>query len=283
MRREMAAVLLVFQFLPCCSCHSNKGSDTEGDFPVSNGGTGGLSVATLNLAMQQNSRIILRDLDRAPSVRDAGVLLFQEAVHSSSSPQGVPGEVARALRRYVAFAPEAPGVFDRGLAILSRYPIRDARVRALRAFNMRFHNRSRFSLSATVDSPSGPVHVWNVHLDTRINPEDRAGQLSAVLTEAASLSGPKVIAGDFNTNDFYWAANVLPLPASGRQAAAVARLMLAHGFRAPLQDGTATFNRFGMHLDWIYEQGLTARSSSVYPIGFSDHRAVVVRFTPAAP
>jgi endonuclease/exonuclease/phosphatase (EEP) superfamily protein YafD len=90
--------------------------------------------------------------------------------------------------------------------------------------------------------------------------------------------GPKVIGGDFNTNDFYWLSNVLPVPRPGAQAGAVERLMFANGFQAPLQDERATFNHLGMHLDWIYTHALEPKAAAVHDVPFSDHRALVVRF-----
>jgi endonuclease/exonuclease/phosphatase family metal-dependent hydrolase len=237
-----------------------------------------LSVASLNSAMEKDSRTILRDLGKAPIVRDADLLLLQEVVHSEADRHGVAGEVARALNRHVVFAPEGPGVYNRGLAILSRYPIRDTRVHTLRAFNLRFHKRLRFALAATIDTPSGPVRVCNVHLDTRINSDDRIEQLRPVLEEVESFTGPRLIGGDFNTNAFYWLWNVIPVPGIQRQAEAVRRFMSAHGFTAPLQSGLATFNHLGMHLDWIFEKGLEPHGVTVAKMPFSDHRALVMQF-----
>lgn len=239
---------------------------------------GGLSVASLNMAMEHDAHVVLRDIEAAPAVRNADVLLFQEAVNSAASTEGVPGTVARSLGMRVVFSPAGPGVYDRGLAILSRYPIRDPHVIKLEVYNLRFHNRSRFALGATIDTPAGPLRLWNVHLDTRINAQDRVAQLAPVMQEAAAAPGPKIIGGDFNTNYMYWAWNVLPLPGLGRQAEAVRQYMAGHGFAPPLQDGLVTFKRTGMHLDWIYENGLKARAAAVDRIPFSDHHALVVQF-----
>ncbi len=239
---------------------------------------GGLTVMSLNLAKETDASRILNDLHRMPGLDRVDVLLFQEAAHSEAARDGVAGAVARTLGMKVVFAPEAPGVYDRGLAILSRYPIHDAQVRRLEVFNMRFHNRARFALAATLDTPQGPMRVWNLHLDTRINAEQRLRQLGPVVEEASREAGPQLIGGDFNTNDFYWLGNVVPVPLLGRQGEAGRRFMAAHGFQAPLQRDRVTFARFGMHLDWIFVKGLAARGASVEEMPFSDHHAVRMVF-----
>ena len=50
-----------------------------------------LSVASLNLAMERDSGRILRDLATAPAVKNADILLFQEAVHSPAEMAVSPG------------------------------------------------------------------------------------------------------------------------------------------------------------------------------------------------
>jgi endonuclease/exonuclease/phosphatase family metal-dependent hydrolase len=240
----------------------------------------GLSIVSLNLAKEKNPNKILRELARAVSVRDADLFLFQEAVHSNGAANGVAGELAQALKMHVVFAPAAPGVYNQGLAVLSRYPIRDTSVCALKRCNLRFRSRTRFALGVTVDAPEGPVRVWNVHLDTRINAQERLEQLAPVLNEAAALSGPKIIGGDFNTNDFRWVANIVPIPWVRSQTGAVRQFMGTYGFTAQYQPRRPTFDYLGMQLDWIYHHGLQATSATIHPMGFSDHHALSIRFVP---
>ena len=183
---------------------------------------------------------------------------------------------------HVVFAPEAPRVYDRGLAILSRYAIRETHVCRLKPFNLRFHNRARFALAATIDTPVGPIHVWNVHLDTRLNGPDRIAQLAPVVQNALAVAPPKIIAGDFNTNDFYWLWNLLLIPAGGRQSDLVRRYMETNGFQVPLQRANVKFERFGMQSGLDLHPGAYSRAASFHDIAFSDHRAVVLHFNQKA-
>ena len=131
----------------------------------------------------------------------------------------------------VAFAPEGPKVYDRGLAVISKFPIEDSKVEWLTPYNLVFHTRHRFALAVKLRVPSGELRIWNAHLDTRINPEQRLGQLQPVMDEAAKLTGPRLIGGDFNTNDFYWIDHVLPIPHGGGYRSTVRRAMAKLGFQ----------------------------------------------------
>jgi len=120
--------------------------------------------------------------------------------------------VARTLGFATAFAPAAAEIYDQGLAIVSRYPIGEVQIKNLKLCDLGFRSRNRFAIAATLRTPWGDLRVWNVHLDTRINPGERLDQLQPVIDDAATYSGPRLIGGDFNTNDMYWFGNVLPLP-----------------------------------------------------------------------
>ncbi|MCU1325534.1 MAG: endonuclease/exonuclease/phosphatase family protein [Bryobacterales bacterium] len=125
-------------------------------------------------------------------------------------------------------------------------------------------------------TPWGDLRVWNVHLDTRINLGERLDQLQPVIDEAAGYSCPRLIGGDFNTNDLYWFGNVLPLPFGPAHGTAVRSAMRTKGFETPLPAGLDTFKPFRRQLDWIYLNGLTSVAASVEPARFSDHNAVWV-------
>lgn len=121
------------------------------------------------------------------------------------------------------------------------------------------------------------MRVWNVHLDTRINPQERLAQLQPVIDEVARHAGPRLIGGDFNTNDFYWFGNVLPLPWGPPHGPALRGAVRRHGFETPLPDGLNTFPPLRRHLDWIFLSELESLEASVEPVPFSDHNAIWVR------
>jgi endonuclease/exonuclease/phosphatase family metal-dependent hydrolase len=237
----------------------------------------GLSIVTLNLAKESSEDRILTELRAIPELKAADVFLFQE-VSDESGGRCIANRLGAALGMHVAYSPAAPGSTDLGLAILSRFPLREIHTRTLKSYNLRFHTRARFALVATADTPWGPVRVSNAHLDTRLNVADRLAQLEPVVQEHAGFRGGIVVGGDFNSNPFYWIEHVLPVPGIRSQARGVEQYMTGRGFRTALPVSTTTFDHLGMHLDWIWvNNGLRPTASRVFPLEFSDHHAVWTR------
>jgi endonuclease/exonuclease/phosphatase (EEP) superfamily protein YafD len=135
-------------------------------------------------------------------------------------------------------------------------------------------------MGAIVDTKAGAVRVYNLHLDTRINIEQRLEQLGAVARDVESSTGPTVIGGDFNSNNNQWLFHVLPVPLIGRQAAGLQRFMAASGFQSAFALGTATHDVLGMQLDWLFLRGLRAARAAVRPVQLSDHHALVAALLP---
>lgn len=258
----------------------DRAGHTSADFEAPHALRGkSLTVVSLNMAKETRVDEIVRQLDQYPALRDADIFLMQEVTKIKSSEPSVAEEVAKRWNRKVVFASPDALPTTLGLAILSRSPLRETLVQPLRKNNLVFRTRPRIALSATVDSPFGPLRVVDAHLDTRINPQLRAEQLEPVIREAERFSGAAVVGGDFNTNDMVWFAAVLPMPAPGRQARAMRKMMTSHGFNTPFGGATgATFDHFGMQLDWIYTNRLRAVSASVQPVEFSDHHAIRVEY-----
>jgi endonuclease/exonuclease/phosphatase (EEP) superfamily protein YafD len=127
-------------------------------------------------------------------------------------------------------------------------------------------------------TPWGDVRVWNAHLDTRINARERAEQLQPVINEAARIDGPRLIAGDFNTNELAWLWNVVPVPGGPSHGRAIRQAMAVRGFSTPFADSAVTFPALRRHLDWVFANSLDAVDSSVEPVAFSDHNAIWTRF-----
>jgi endonuclease/exonuclease/phosphatase family metal-dependent hydrolase len=198
---------------------------------------------------------VVREVERVPAVRDAGILLLQEVTSPSGEGQGMAARLGAALGRRVAYAAAAPEVCDQGLAILSRYPLTDVRVRPLRAYDLGFRSRKRLALAATAQTPWGEVRVFNTHLDTRLNARDRLEQLEPVIRDGAAFKGPRIVGGDFNSNGFYWLFRMLPLPAMRAQTSYVQEFMSAAGFTSAVPLLQSTFDYLGMHLDWIWVRG----------------------------
>jgi endonuclease/exonuclease/phosphatase family metal-dependent hydrolase len=249
--------------------------------PVADGP--GLSVVTLNMAKNTAIDRILQEFHGISALKDADILLLQEVKQDHGARQCAAEQLAASLGLHVAYSPATTGVTDQGLAILSRYPLRDVDVQPLKRFDLRYRSRVRIALGATADSPWGPVRIFNAHLDTRLNTPQRLEQLEPVLQAGGSFHGPLIVGGDFNSNRFYWVEHVLPLPVWRSQAYGVRDFMVRNGFLTPIRTGETTFDYLGMHLDWIWLRGLNSQVSRVYPLDFSDHHAVWTRvqFPPA--
>jgi endonuclease/exonuclease/phosphatase family metal-dependent hydrolase len=236
-----------------------------------------ISVVSLNTAREIDAGKIMSDLNAAPRLRSADLLLLQEVANENGR-ASVADQLAQRLGYFVAFSPATPGVYDQGLALVSRYPISDTQIHRLKACNLRFHCRQRFALSANIRTPWGDLRVWNAHLDTRINSQERTEQLQPVLDAAARYSGPRLIGGDFNTNDWRWVGNVVPFPGGPSHGQAVRQVMARNGFVTPFANSVTTFPVFHRHLDWIFVRDLKSLGSSVEPAPFSDHNAIWARF-----
>ncbi len=178
---------------------------------------------------------------------------------------------------YHASFAAAQGFQDQGLALVSRYPISDVQITPLKTYDLGFRSRSRLAISGTVHTPWGTLRVWDVHLDTRINAEERLEQLRPVIREASGHPGPALIGGDFNTNDFYWPRNLGPLPGGPSHSEVIRAAMRQHGFDTPLSSGLNTYPTFFRHLDWVFTRARGTLSASLEPAGFSDHNAIWVR------
>ena len=104
----------------------------------------------------------------------------------------VGSSLGSALGLPVAYSP-APSDTGLGLAILSRFPLRDVQIRNLKPYHLRFRTRTRFALMATADTPWGPLHLSDTHLDTRLNTADRLAQLEPGCATAPHFQAPVLL------------------------------------------------------------------------------------------
>lgn len=232
-----------------------------------------LSIVSLNMAKENDPHTVVNAIRNVPRLRDADLFLFQE-VTAKDTNSSIAQKAARQLGYFALFEPAAPGVYDQGLALVSRYPIGGMEVQRLKACDLRFRCRSRFAIAATVRTPWGGLRVWNAHLDTRINAAERIEQLQPVIEEAARYAGPRLIGGDFNTNELYWLRNIVPFPGGPSHGGAVRSAMERHGFETPFPDAINTFPKLRRCLDWIFVRNLAPLASGVEPVSFSDHNAI---------
>ena len=228
-------------------------------------------VISLNLSRQTDTTRMVQELSDLTLLQDSDLLLLQEVESVEVS-----RALAEALGMFFVFGerPESEGSLGKGLTILSRYRLRDPELLPLQRLSVVVNSRCRFAIGATIDTPLGSMRVYDVHLDTRINSKARTQQMQPLLQAGGSWPGPVVIAGDLNTNNFFWVAHLFPVPFVSDQAESVREEFAEYGFKTPFVDGSATHDHLGLRLDWIFLRGTTSSESGIRPVSFSDHHAV---------
>jgi endonuclease/exonuclease/phosphatase family metal-dependent hydrolase len=230
-----------------------------------------IRIATWNVEYAPRPDRLARALKEHTSLRHASVILLQEVEHHDHEPAPRAERLARALGLAHVYAPaRALRRGTHGLAILSRFPLTDVERIPLPA-GAGFYAVPRVALAATVHLPDGPLRVVDVHLDTRLDAEQRVAQIAPAL---AAADGPRaLVAGDLNTTPFRFWRNNLPIGAAD-QPAAVDRAAAAHDLAnatAPL--GPTTRRRvLAWRLDAIYTRGLRVAARGIArTIRDSDH------------
>lgn len=242
-----------------------------------------LRLASFNVHYAPEPVKLAEGIRANPALARADVFLLQEIEAYESEGTSRTRWLAEALKLNYVYAPAraTPAGGTHGLAILSRFPIRDVEIIPLKQFDLGRRTRQRIALAATLEVGEADLRVYNLHLDTRINPGDRLKQLSPVVTRARAHPIPRVvIAGDFNTNPFRWLGHVFPFHFPifrANQAKAVDKFMAARGFETRFSKSGPTCRKgpFGLlrfRLDSIYTRGLQVRDFGVeWSVKVSDH------------
>ena len=242
-----------------------------------------LRVVTLNMAEQSSPEHLVNLLNRDDRLTGADILLLQEVIFRPDQKEDFLSSLSSRLGWHASFATTTHKRLDgslEGVAIISRHPLLDPEALALPRYTLRVRSRCRVALAATVEVGGQPVRIVNVHLDTRVNAEQRVNQLTPAIRLLKNFDGPALFGGDLNTNDMYWFAHLLPVPFVQNQAATVVRAFEEHGFHTPQGSvGPPTLPILRQRLDWIFLLGLKANGWGVRPVDFSDHHAVWMSVT----
>jgi endonuclease/exonuclease/phosphatase family metal-dependent hydrolase len=226
-------------------------------------------VVTYNLHGPPEDRMddLVEVLAGDTTLKEAMILGLQEVNrhHRKTGYKDVACELAGALGMYYAFAVENPykkGSGERGLAILSRFPMSQVERMALPHAGP--GGRRRIALGATLHLGSNRLRVYSIHLETRIANRKHADQLTTVLKDAECYRElPTAILGDFNI--VYW------------RRKQTFDLMEAAGYQVKPYDGIS-FRRAWLvrkQLDWIWTRNLEFLEAGVEEeITASDHRPV---------
>jgi endonuclease/exonuclease/phosphatase family metal-dependent hydrolase len=127
---------------------------------------------------------------------DAAIIALQEIYAECDSTEGQVEALASALGMKSAFGCTRHHLGrPYGNAILTRWPILESRDMEL-AWTRR---EKRGCIRADLKTPSGPLHVFNIHMGTSYF--ERKHQIRSFLSSKsihADLVGPRVLVGDFN-------------------------------------------------------------------------------------
>jgi len=241
-----------------------------------------LRVVSFNVERAEHGERLAQAILENDELRGADVLLLQEVESHPDEPMSRARALAGRLappRYNHAYAPtrQLDGGGTHGLAVLSRFPLRRVEVMQLPYFELHVSSTRRIALGVTLDVDGRPLRVIDVHLDTRININQRLQQIEPVV---ALTDGEVVIGGDLNTNPYAWVQHTVPLlPANSiarlDQAEALDRYMRSNGFTTPTSSLGPTTNMkvLEMRLDSIYCRRVAATGAGVErSVDVSDHR-----------
>lgn len=248
-------------------------------YPSPNPPPNTLRIISFNVHYAPEPLQLAENIRQSAELAHADVFLIQEIEDYPSEGTSRTARLAAALKLNYVYAParatDTGGTH--GLAILSRYPVRDVTVIPLPQYNLRYNIRRRIALAVTLDVGPNSLRLYNLHLDTRLNAGERREQLRPAAERARTDPVRRIIVGgDFNTAPVRWLGHIFPIFYS-RQAGGVDRFMRAHGFATPLAKAGSTARRFllGLRLDTIYTRGLAVHAAGVaHSVEGSDHKPV---------
>ena len=251
-----SVLLVVATVVALVACNHPRPRDitveTRTHGPVSFAQTSRLRLVTYNVHMIEAGKIAAA-LRAKPDLAVADLVLLQEVESYPEEGESRACAAAKQLDLHCAYAPGygLPSGGSHGVAILSRFPLTDLEVTELPYNDTVLNSARRVALGATVNAGTGPVRIYAVHLDNRINPVERVQQLAPVLDAADQRDLPTVIAGDMNTSSFVWIGSLIPMP-SGSQDDRLESFVRMRGFSTPVIGSGATSTWLGMRLDAVY-------------------------------
>lgn len=240
-----------------------------------------LVIASLNMDEKRETAPIVRELRTVEPLSEVDFFLLQE-VADRPDDYSMPFELGMHLGLPYCFAPSRTSeeaAKSPRLAILSRYPFQEQRLVELPRFKLRFKSRRRYAMEVLIRTPGGDLRILNLHLDSRINFDDRMAQLNSALAPDSEWTGSALVGGDFNSNYFFWVFNMLPIPFVHRQDHRLEAEMTRRGYNTPFTDHGRTHDVPGLRIDWIFGSGIDWGENGVVTIRFSDHRLIWTEFS----
>ncbi len=249
--------------------------------PAPRAPTDTLRIASWNVHYGDNPDELVASITGDPILRDTDVLLVQEIDAHPDEPQTRAAVLAERLGMTWVYAParEQAHGGTHGLAMLSRYPLTNARVRELPFFEQPIRSRQRIALAVDVLVGAETLTIVNLHLDVRLGPVDRIRQLAPAVE---TLADRLVVGGDLNSNPWAWIEATIPLLGTeaivGQDQAVIIDdylTTLGYAIAIPATAATATTSLASIRLDGLYQRGATFGASSVVRVPGSDHYPIV--------
>lgn len=240
-----------------------------------------IRLATFNVYYGRNPLKIAHAIRANKHLKRADVILLQEIEAYPDEAKERAREIAEALNFEFVYAParETKRQGTHGLAILSRYPIKDSEIVPLPYYRSAFNSRKRIALNAIIDVGGKEVLISNVHLDLRINIKQRIEQARAVIKKLNAAKEQRIVmAGDFNTVPFYWLGRAVPIFYAG-QRKKLNQYLKERGFETHLDEigYTMNFAVLRLSLDSVYVKGVKIFNFGVErTVHVSDHKPIWV-------
>jgi endonuclease/exonuclease/phosphatase family metal-dependent hydrolase/protein tyrosine phosphatase (PTP) superfamily phosphohydrolase (DUF442 family) len=201
MRARVVVLVALLLLASCAHVHNYSdpaGPRYSGSFPARPDPDSALRVVTFNIEYARHIDGAIALLREEPRLRDADLIFLQEMDDPGTR------RIAEALGLDYLYYPAVvhPKVgHDFGNAILSRWPIRDAK-KIILPHLARPGGTQRIATAGTVDIDGTPVRLYSLHvaLPFLVSGRGRKEQLRAVLEDAAGGPQHVIIAGDLNSH-----------------------------------------------------------------------------------
>lgn len=235
-----------------------------------------LRIATWNLHTAPDPDDLAAQILASHEISLADVIITQEIEAHPNETASRASRLASALGMTWIYAPaRSEGNGTHGIAILSRYPLEAAAVRALPFVDRPLSTVHRIALAADVVIGDRALRVVDIHLDTRLSASDRIRQMHAAVNDVAD---DMIAGGDLNTQPWAWVDGVVPLTSTDavigqEHARIVDDYMFENGFAGAISPTTDTMRIpvFSMRLDNLYARGFSIVASGVEHVDGSDH------------
>jgi len=200
MRARVVVPVVLLLLASCAHVHNYldpEGPRFSGSFSVRPDPDSALRVVTFNIQYARHIDGAIALLREEPRLREADLIFLQEMDDPGTR------SIAQALGLDYLYYPAVvhpKAGHDFGNAILSRWPIRDAK-KIILPHLARLGGSQRIATAGTVDIDGMPVRLYSVHvaLPFLVNGRGRKEQLRAVLEDAADGPPRVIIAGDMNS------------------------------------------------------------------------------------